>query len=123
MPMIARILFGLIFFVFGLNGFLQFMPTPPPPEAAASFFGAMMQTGYFFPLLKATEIICGILLLSGSFVPLALVVLAPIILQIFFFHLFLAPSGLAMAVILGAIEIYLAFFSPYAAKLKPLFKK
>ena len=87
------------------------------------FFKGMMATGYFFYLLKGTEIACGLLLLSGRFVPLALVVLAPVVLNIFFVHTFLMPEGLPIAVILGALEVYLAFFSKeYSPTIKQLFR-
>src|SRR4051794_24971714 len=95
-PTIARYLLGLIYFVFGLNGFLNFIPTPPPetfPEACRAFIGAMMATGYFFPLLKTTETLSGLLLLSGFGVPVALVILAPITIQIFAFHTFMTPGA------------------------------
>jgi hypothetical protein len=87
------------------------------------FFKGMMVTGYFFYLLKVTEIICGLMLLTGRFVPLALVVLAPVIINIFLVHLFLMPQGLLVAVVLGALEIFLAFFSQeYSPSIKPLFR-
>ena len=91
-PTAARIFLGLIFFVFGLNGFLQFMPQPPQPEAAGAFIGALAATGYMFPLIKGTEVVAGLLLLSGRFVPLALTLLAPIIVNIALFHTVLAPN-------------------------------
>lgn len=124
LPLIARILLGLVFFVFGLNGFLNFIPTPPDlPEKLQAFTTGLMASGYFFPFLKGTEVVCGLLLLVGAFVPLALVVLAPIILNIFLVHVFLAPSGLLIALIIGALEIYLAFFvSPYKEVIRPLFR-
>ena len=87
-----RLILGLIYFVFGLNGFFQFLPMPPLPEGAGQFLGALFAAGYFFPVLKATEVIAGLALLSGFFVPLALVVLAPITLQILLFHAFLTPG-------------------------------
>lgn len=105
----ARILLGLIFFVFGLNGFLNFIPTPEMPEHVQAFMGALMQTGYFFPVLKGTEVICGALLLAGFYVPLALTILAPIIIQIFLFHAVMAPDGLIMAILIVALEIFLAW--------------
>ncbi len=117
---VARILLGLIFFVFGLNGFFNFIPSPPPPEAAMKFFGAMMGTGYFFPLLKATEVIAGLALLTNFFVPLALIILAPIIVNIFFFHYFLAPEGLLVAVAVVSLELFLAH--TYRAVFKILFR-
>jgi uncharacterized membrane protein YphA (DoxX/SURF4 family) len=108
LPTAARILLGLVFFVFGLNGFLQFLPAPPIPEAAGAFAGALMKTGYFFPMLKGIEVTAGVLLLSGRFVPLALTVLAPIVVNIALFHTFLAPNPVMIALVLG-LEIYLAW--------------
>ncbi len=68
----ARILLGLIFFVFGLNGFFHFLPQPPMSGPPADFAGALVATGYMFPLLKGTEVLAyGVLLLSGRLVPLA----------------------------------------------------
>src|SRR5438132_7666163 len=97
LPAAARILLGLVFFVFGLNGFLHFIPQPPMEGPPAQFIGAMLATGYLFPLLKTTEVLGGLLLLSGRLVPLALTVLAPVVVNIVAFHLFLAPSGLPIA--------------------------
>ena len=104
----ARLLLGLIFFVFGLNGFLAFLPSPPMPEAAGAFAGALAATGYFFPLLKATEVLAGLALLGNRFVPLALTVLAPITLHIALFHTFLAPS-LALPLVMLVAHIGLAY--------------
>jgi uncharacterized membrane protein YphA (DoxX/SURF4 family) len=108
-PAAARIVLGLVFTVFGLNGFLNFLPQPPSPPEAAAFGGALAASGYFFPLLKGVEVVAGILLLSGRYVPLALTVLAPIIVNIVAFHLFLAPGGLGMAALLVAAELVLAW--------------
>jgi putative oxidoreductase len=105
----ARIVLGLIFFVFGLNGFLNFIPMSPMPEGAMSFMGALGATGYFFPVLKLTEIVSGAMLLSGYFVPMALILLSPIIVHITLFHLFLAPSGAPMAIVILALQIYLGW--------------
>lgn len=109
LPLIARLVLGLIFFVFGLNGFLGFLPMPPLPEAAGAFMGGLAGAGYFFPLLKATEVVGGLLLLSGFFVPLALTVLAPVVVQIAAFHLFLTPGQIGMSVVLVVLEAYLAW--------------
>jgi uncharacterized membrane protein YphA (DoxX/SURF4 family) len=119
--LVLRCLLGLIFVGSGVAFFLT---TPPPLEGAmGDFFKGLMATGYFFYLLKGTEITCGLLLLSGRFVPLALVVLAPIILNIFFVHAFMAHEGLPLALIVGALEIYLAFFSAeYSPTIKQLFR-
>ncbi|HEX2872604.1 MAG TPA: DoxX family protein [Polyangiaceae bacterium] len=105
----VRLALGAIFTVFGLNGFLHFIPAPPPSGLAAVFVGGLGATGYFFPLLKGTEIIAGLLLLSNRFVPLALTVLAPIVVNIVAFHAFLAPSGMALPVVITALGVYLAY--------------
>src|SRR5688572_30206690 len=105
----ARLLLGAIFTVFGLNGFLGFLPMPPPEGLAAVFMGGLGATGYFFPLLKGTEVVAGLLLLGNRFVPLALTVLAPIVLNIVAFHLFLAPAGMVLPLIMTALGVYLAY--------------
>lgn len=106
---ILRSLLGLVFLVFGLNKFLNFIPSPPEPPAAMEFFGALFKTGYFLPLLASFEVISGILLLTGMMVPLALAMLAPIIVNIFMFHLFLAPGGLPIVAVLVVLELVLAW--------------
>ncbi|WP_437477622.1 DoxX family protein [Sorangium sp. So ce1014] len=116
-PAAARTLLGLVFFVFGLNGFLQFLPQPPAPEAAASFGAALAATGYMFPLIKGTEVVAGALLLSNRYVPLALALLAPIVVNIVAFHTFLTPPNPAAWLIL-ALELYLAF--AYRAAFRPM---
>jgi hypothetical protein len=100
---------GLIFFVFGLNGFLNFIPTPPPPQHIVPFMTGLMSTGYFFPLLKVTEVSCGLAFLTNHFVPLALVVLSPVIVQIAAFHFGLAHNGYAMAALLVILQAYLGW--------------
>ena len=124
LPTVARIVLGLVFFVFGLNGFLHFLPQPPAPPAAAAFGGALAATGYMFPLLKAVEVTAGALLLAGFFVPLALTLLAPIIVNIVAFHLFLAPGNYPVIGLVLAAELYLAWthraaFAPMLAR-RPL---
>jgi hypothetical protein len=106
---IVRYLLGGGFTLFGLNGFLQFLPQPPAPAAAMSFGAALMATGYMFPLIKGTEIIAGLLLLSNRYVPLALALLAPVLVNIVAFHLFLAPAGLAIPFLFLAAELFLAW--------------
>ena len=124
LPLIARLLLGLIFFGAGLVGLLNLYPPPPDlPERLQAFNAGVMATGYFFQLLKVVETLCGALLLSGFFVPLALVMLAPISINIFLVHAFLAPSGLPLAVVIGVLMIFLSFCSPYSAKIKLLFHK
>lgn len=116
----ARYLLGLIFAVFGANGFLQFLPMPPMEGIPAQLMGAFAATGYFFPLLKGTETICGILLLAGVYVPLALVILAPITLQIFMFHFFLTPGQWGFAAFLIVCHVMAARY--YWSAYKPLLK-
>ena len=118
---LARLFLGLVFTVFGLNFFLHFLPMPPPPpQALAAFAGALFGSGYLFPLLKSTEVAAGLLLLGGLFVPLALTLLAPILVNIVAFHLFLAPSGLPIPLAVLAAEIYLAW--TYRAAFAPMLR-
>ena len=105
----ARILLGLIFFVFGLNFFLHFIPQPPPSGPSGAFAGAMFATGYLFVLIKVVEVVSGALLLAGRFVPLALAVLAPVVVNIIFFHAFLAPAGIPLPIVVLALELFLAW--------------
>jgi uncharacterized membrane protein YphA (DoxX/SURF4 family) len=111
LPTIARVLLGLMFLVFGLNGFLNFIPPPKDgiPEAAMAFSVAMMKTGYLLQLVKGTEVLVGVLLLLNRFVPLALVILAPVLVNIAAFHAFLAPAGAGMIGVILALELYLAW--------------
>jgi putative oxidoreductase len=106
---IARILLGLVFFVFGLNGFLHFMPNPPPTPAAGAFFGALIATHYMFFLIFTPQVIGGALLLIGVAVPFALVILAPVVVNILFFHIYLSPGLLPMALVVVAFELLLAW--------------
>jgi hypothetical protein len=105
----ARILLGLVFVVFGLNGFLHFLPMPPMEGAAATFIGGLAASGYFFPLMAGTQTIAGAALLTRRYVPLALIVLAPIIVNIVAVHLLLAPAGLPLAILVLGLEVFLAW--------------
>jgi hypothetical protein len=108
---VVRVLMGLMFLVFGLNGFLHFIPEPktPMPEGAAAFAGALMKTGYMFPLVMGTQLFVGVLLLANRLVPLALALIAPIIVGIVTFHIFLAPASIAPGIVVLVLEIYLAW--------------
>jgi uncharacterized membrane protein YphA (DoxX/SURF4 family) len=120
--LVARILLGLVFFVFGLNGFFQFLTPPPMEGKSAEFLGALLKAGYFFPFLKTFEVLCGILLLSGYFVPLALVILAPININIFLFHVFLdKPFAWVMSFVFIVLHVVLAYAykESYREILKP----
>ena len=123
LPTIARVLMGLCFFVFGLNGFLHFIPEPkqPMPEGAVAFAGALMKSGYMFHMVAGTQLLVGVLLLLNRCVPLALALLAPVVVNIVAFHIFLAPSGLGLALVVLALELYLAwaYRSSYRSMLNP----
>ena len=116
---IARVLLGLVFFVFGLNGLHPFMQNPPAPPAAAAFFGALVATHYMFFLIFGTQVLGGALLLIGVAVPFALTILAPVIVNILCFHIFLSPDLLPMALIVAAFELFLVWY--YRAAFAPLF--
>lgn len=118
---IARWILGLIFFIFGLNGFLNFLPQPQLPPGAMAYLGGLLSAGYFFPVLKATEVLVGLFLLAGVAIPVALVVLAPISIQIFLFHAFLTPglSNLVLPVVILALHVTAA--SAYWHLYLPLF--
>lgn len=118
LPTAARLIQGAAFFTFGLNGFLHFLPMPPAPAAAAGFMGALAATGYMFPLIKGTEVLTGLLLLGNRFVPLALALIAPVLVNILAFHAFLAPAGIALPLVLLATELYLAW--TYRAAFAPM---
>ena len=106
--LIGRILLGLTFVVFGLNGILHFIPQPEMPPAAIAFFGGLAAAGYMLPLLFGTQVVGGVLLLVGM-VPLGLLLLAPVIVNIVGFHLFVAPNGLGLALVVAALELFLAW--------------
>jgi len=106
---IARILLGLGFVVFATNYFLPFLPAqPPPPAGALPFLGAFAGSG-FLTFIKVIELGAGVLLLSNRFVPLALALLAPIIVGIVLFHALLAPAGLPIAIAFLALELATAW--------------
>lgn len=115
----ARIVLGLLFFVFGLNGFLQFLPMPPLAERPGAFMGALAATGYMFPLIKSIEVAAGAALLAKRFVPLALLALAPIVVNIAAFHLFLSFDGYPMVALMIGLGGFLAW--QHRASFRPLF--
>jgi len=119
-PTAARILLGLVFFVFGLDGFLHFVPQPttPPPAGAMALGFALVKSGYLFQLIKGTEVVVGALLLCNRLVPLALALIAPVIVNIVAFHAFLAPEGLSIALGVLVLEVYLAWH--YRAVYRPM---
>jgi len=109
LPTVSRIGLGLVFAVMGLNKLVPFLPQPPMSGAPAAFFGALFATGYMLPLIALTEIVAGVMLLTGRFTTLGLALLAPVVVNIVAFHLFLAPAGLPLALVVLALELYLAW--------------
>ena len=106
--LIARLLLGLVFLVFGLNGFLHFIPMPPPKGLAAQQFGGAIFMSHYWVVIFGIQVIGGVLLLVNRFVPLALVLLGPVIVNIFFFHALMAPEGLPLAVVVVVLWCILA---------------
>ncbi|MEA2206567.1 MAG: putative oxidoreductase [Blastocatellia bacterium] len=100
--LIARLLLGLIFVVFGLNGFLNFIKGPMPTGLAGQFVGALVLSHYFW-VVGALQIAGGALLLVNRFVPLALVLLGPVIVNIICYHVFLNPSGAVPAAVVTVL--------------------
>ena len=99
---IARYLAGVIFLVFGLNGFLNFIPMPPPGGIAGQFMGALYASHYLV-VIFAFQIVATVLLLVNRYVPLAVAVLAPVIVNILSFHALMAPSGLPLAIFVAVL--------------------
>ncbi len=116
--LIARYLLGLMFTVFGLNGFLHFLKeTPPANPIAIQFFTAIMASHYHY-MFFAFQLVAGLLLLSGYFVPLALVILAAEIVNIITFHIAMDPGGLAPGLV--TLVLWLLVFAQYRASFAPL---
>ncbi|MBT8470237.1 MAG: DoxX family membrane protein [Myxococcales bacterium] len=105
----ARVVLGLIFVVFGLNGFFNFIPTPEMAEAAGSLMGALVATGYFMMVVKLVEVLAGSMILTGRFLPLGLILLAPVSVHILLFHVFLDRAGLPMALVIVVLQLFLAW--------------
>lgn len=111
---VIRLIYGLFWLVFGLNGFAHFFPTPAAQGEAANFMAALEGVGYVMPLVYVTQILVGILLLAGFYIPLALLMLAPVIGNILLYDLFLNPSGLAIGIVLLAIYGFLLYACRHA---------
>jgi hypothetical protein len=108
--------------LFLFSGVFGLVAAPQPmvglPEGAVAFAEALAKTGYMMPLVCGTEAIVGALLLANRFVPLALALLAPVVVNIFAFHLFLEPKGMPVAVVVALLECYLAW--TYRAAFRPM---
>src|SRR5262249_54014847 len=103
---IVRLLYGLAFTVFGLNFFFNFIPAPPPTGLAGDYFKVLAASHYLY-VIGACQLVRGVLLLIGCFVPLALTMLAAMIFNILWIHILMDPSGLPMALVFAAIELFL----------------
>lgn len=117
---IVRTLTGLLFIFSSAAWFLNLVQPPELSGPIKQFSEGLATTGYFFPLLKTVELLCGIALLIGRFVPLAMVILAPVVVNIFFVHLLLDRSGLPVAIFLVAAFLFLAYC--YRDRFAPLLK-
>jgi len=121
---VARYLAGVIFLVMGLNGFLNFIPFPPPPGVAGQFMGALYVSHYLW-VIFAFQVIAGALLLANRYVPLAVAMLAPVIVNILTFHALMAPSGLPLALFAAVlwtlifVDVRPAFSGLFQSRLQP----
>ena len=121
LTIIARILLGLIFVLFGSNGFLHFLPMPPLPQGVTGeYLHAFFASGYVY-VISGFQVAGGLLLLIGRFVPLGLTILAAIIVNIWTFHLLMAPEGLPPAVVVTILELFLvwSYRDRFAGILRP----
>ncbi len=120
LTIIVRSLLGLTFVVFGLNAFLQFIPLPPPQGLAGDFMKALFVSHYFY-VVAILQIAGGAICLLGRFVPMGLTLLCPVIVNILLFHIFLEPSGLPLAVVVGALALFLlwAYRQSFGGLFKP----
>ncbi len=106
---VVRVLLGALFLFASVSYFLKLMPEPPMEGAMKVFNDGMTASGYIMPIVKAIELICGLALVAGRFVPLALILLAPIVVNIFCLILIHQRSGLPMAIAISAATLFLAY--------------
>lgn len=121
LTIITRVLLGLIFVFFGSNGLLHFLPMPPLPQGVTGeFLHSFFASGYVY-VISAFQLIAGLLLLIGKFVPLGLTILGAIIVNIWTFHLLMAPEGLPPAVVVTVLELFLvwSYRDRFAGILRP----
>jgi putative oxidoreductase len=104
---IARSLLGLIFVVFGLNMFLQFIHMPPPPEGPAGEFMTALFVSHYVYVVGALQVVGGLLLFTGRWTPLGLALVGPVIVNIVCFHALMAPAGLPMAIVVSLLALFL----------------
>ena len=118
---IARTLLGLIFAVFGSNAFLHFIPMPPPPDGLAGDYMKALFMSHYFYVVAVTQVVGGLIVLSGRFTALGLTLLAPVIVNILCFHIFLNHEGWQLASVVAALELFLLWRNraAFANLLKP----
>jgi putative oxidoreductase len=118
---IVRTLMGLLFIFGSIVYFFNLISVPPMEGTVKTFNEGLASVGFFFPMLKIAELLCGIAFVTGYFVPLATVVIAPIIVNIFMFHAFIDRTGLPIAIFLVIAYIFVAYYyrDRYAGLLKP----
>jgi uncharacterized membrane protein YphA (DoxX/SURF4 family) len=104
---ISRVLLGLVFVTFGLNMFLNFIPMPPPPEGPAREFMTALFMSHYLYVVGALQVVGGLLLLSGRWIPLGLTLLGPVIVNILCFHVLMVPSGLPLALVVSSLALFL----------------
>jgi uncharacterized membrane protein YphA (DoxX/SURF4 family) len=107
--LIARISLALIFVIYGVNYFIPLVSLPATSAAGQSLLDAFAASGFFLPLLRLTQVVTGVALLAGRFVPLALVIIAPIVVNIVLYDIFLDPAGLPMGLLLLALLSFLGW--------------
>lgn len=107
--LIAQVLLGIVFVVFGLNGFLRFIPMGPMPSGAAGQYVSVMMESHYFLVVSALQVLGGIPLLVNRYVPLGLTILGPVIVNILLFHLLMQPNGLPLAFIVAILWVVVAF--------------
>lgn len=117
--LIARNLLGLMFLVFGLNGFLNFIPMPAPTGLALEFVTVMAIKSHYMAVVFFFQVIGGVILLSNRFVPLGLTILGPVIVNILLFHLFIEPAGIGNALV--ATVLWFVVFASERAAFQGLF--
>ncbi len=118
---IVRTLMGLLFLFASIVVLFNLVQPPPMTGVPKTFNDGLLSVGYFFPVLKVTELLCGLAFVSGYFVPLATIVIAPIIIHIFLYHLLIDTSGLPVAIFLVLANAFVAYYyrSAYAPLLRP----
>ena len=106
---IARVLLGLMFVIFGLNGFLRFIPQPPPPPGPATEYMAALGASHYFVFVFALQFIGGLLLLLNQYVPLALTLLGPVIVNILLYHTLMDLKGIPPGIVVTVLWLVVAY--------------